>query len=55
MTQLKAIQITVSLQELLLLIFQMTGAAHFAALARAISLQKRKDNKKGLSLGSGLF
>lgn len=55
MTQLKAIQITVSLQAPLLLIFQMTGAAHFAALARATSLQKRKDNKKGLGLGSGLF
>ena len=42
MTQLKAIQITVSLQAPLLLISQMTGAAHSAALAKAISPQKRK-------------
>lgn len=40
--QLKAIQITASLPALLLLISQMTGAAHSAALAKAIFLQKRK-------------
>lgn len=40
--QLKAIQITASHQAPLLLIFQMTGAAHSAALAKAIFLQKRK-------------
>lgn len=40
--QLKAIQITASHQAPLLLIFQMTGAAHCAALAKAIFLQKRK-------------
>lgn len=40
--QLKAIQITASHQAPLLLIFQMTGAAHSAALAKATSLQKRK-------------
>ena len=40
--QLKAIQITVSLPALLLLISQTIGAAHSAALAKATSLQKRK-------------
>lgn len=40
--QLKAIQITASLPALLLLISQTIGAAHFAALAKATSLQKRK-------------
>lgn len=41
-TQLRAIQITASLQALLLLISQTIGAAHSAALAKATSLQKRK-------------
>lgn len=40
--QLKAIQITASLLALLLLISQTIGAAHSAALAKATSLQKRK-------------
>lgn len=40
--QLTAIQITASHQAPLLLISQMTGAAHSAALAKATSLQKRK-------------
>lgn len=40
--QLKAIQITASHQAPLLLIFQMTGAAHSVVQARATSLQKRK-------------
>ena len=42
MTQLKAIQITASHQAPLLLISQTIGAAHSAALAKATSLQKRK-------------
>lgn len=40
--QLKAIQITASHQAPLLLISQMIGVAHCAALAKAISPQKRK-------------
>lgn len=41
-TQLRAIQITASLLVPLLLISQMIGVAHCAALAKAISPQKRK-------------
>lgn len=64
MTQLKAIQITVSLQAPLLLISQMTGAAHSAVLVKATSLQKRKqpfrlgrntvEKNRGPSEGLGL-
>ena len=55
--QLKAIQITASHQAPLLLISQTIGAAHSAALAKAIFLQKRKQviMTKGSAILPGFF
>lgn len=55
--QLKAIQITASLPALLLLISQTIGAAHSAALAKATSLQKRKQviTTKGSAICRAFF